>query len=99
MLKETGCIQIETELISGLLRAIPGVQAIAIFREMKEKGKIRVSLRSVQEVDVREVASSFGGGGHSQAAGCTVQGRLEDVEDQVLLKMEEVLSDVETARY
>lgn len=53
---------------------------------MMESGKntFRVSLRSRQGYDVSEVATYFGGGGHIQAAGCTVCGFYEDVVDRVV---------------
>ena len=40
-------------------------------------GDVRVSMRSKDDVDVRVVASEFGGGGHKNAAGFTVAGPLE----------------------
>ena len=39
----------------------------------------KVSMRSNQYVNVSEIASFFGGGGHIKAAGCTMQGSMHDV--------------------
>jgi phosphoesterase RecJ-like protein len=41
-------------------------------------------MRSKYDVDVRMVANQFGGGGHKNAAGFTVTGRLADVRPQIL---------------
>jgi phosphoesterase RecJ-like protein len=59
-------------------RSIIGVEVAVAFREEKA-GEIRVSLRSKGRVDVSAVASALGGGGHRNAAGCTVSGSLDEV--------------------
>jgi phosphoesterase RecJ-like protein len=41
-------------------------------------------MRSKYDVDVRQVANEFGGGGHKNAAGFTVTGRLEQVRPTIL---------------
>ena len=48
---------------------------------------IRVSLRSVGDVDVSAIATHFGGGGHAFAAGFTAAAPL----DRVLAEIREVL--------
>ncbi len=55
--------------------SIYDVQVAAFFREMPN-GRYRVSLRSKGEVNVATVAESFGGGGHSCASGCSIDGPL-----------------------
>ncbi len=67
----------DTEEIINFPRSIIGVQAVAFLKQW-EPGVIRVSLRSTGDVDVRQVAEVFGGGGHSKAAGCTLNGDLEE---------------------
>jgi phosphoesterase RecJ-like protein len=47
------------------------------------QGGIKVSFRS-HGYDVARVAEQFGGGGHRQAAGATLQGTLEDARQRVL---------------
>lgn len=65
-------------------RNVIGVDVGLLFRET-EDGKVKVSLRSREIVDVAELARSFGGGGHARAAGCTLSGSREEVE-QVMLE-------------
>jgi len=67
----------DTEEIINFPRSINGVRAVAFLKQW-EPGVIRVSLRSTGDVDVRQVASIFGGGGHSKASGCTLNGNLDD---------------------
>lgn len=52
-------------------RNIEGVEVSIFLREV-EDNFYRVSMRSNDYVDVSEVASIFGGGGHSKAAGCDI---------------------------
>ena len=51
------------------------VEAVAMLKEF-EPGIYRTSLRSKGEVNVAKVAEMFGGGGHRNAAGCTLRGTL-----------------------
>ncbi|MEM8932479.1 MAG: bifunctional oligoribonuclease/PAP phosphatase NrnA [Acidobacteriota bacterium] len=53
-------------------RSIAGVDAVALFREIDD-ATVKVSLRSRGAADVQAIARSLGGGGHQNAAGCTVE--------------------------
>jgi phosphoesterase RecJ-like protein len=59
-----------------------------VFSELQD-GQINVSIRSVVGYDVSKVASQLGGGGHAQAAGCTLPGPLEDAKARVLLLLQQ----------
>ena len=72
-------------------RSIVGVEVAVSFRE-EEGGVFRVSFRSKGRVDVSAVAARFGGGGHRNAAGCTVPGTLADVRKRVLDALAAVMS-------
>jgi phosphoesterase RecJ-like protein len=58
------------------------VEAVAMLRE-SEPGIYRTSLRSKGEVNVAKVAEKFGGGGHRNAAGCTLRGTWEEAEEKI----------------
>ena len=60
------------------LRVTKGVE-VAMFLYEQKVQEFKVSLRSNGKVDVNEVASYFGGGGHVRAAGCTMSGSVHDV--------------------
>lgn len=64
-------------------RSIEGVRMALLFREVSQ-GRVKVSLRSVGDVDVAAFAKHFGGGGHTKAAGLAVQGSLAEVQAAVL---------------
>lgn len=63
-------------------RNVEGVEVGLLFKE--RDGIVKVSLRSAGKVDVAQVAQSFGGGGHVRAAGCAVQGTLEEAIERVV---------------
>jgi bifunctional oligoribonuclease and PAP phosphatase NrnA len=64
-------------------RTIEGVRMALLFREMSQ-GRVKVSLRSVGDVDVAAFANRFGGGGHTKAAGLALTGSLAEVQAMVL---------------
>jgi phosphoesterase RecJ-like protein len=64
-------------------RSIEGVRMALLFREVSQ-GRVKVSLRSVGEVDVAAFSKRFGGGGHTKAAGLALFGSLAEVQATVL---------------
>lgn len=65
------------------VRNVEGVDVAICFKETADH-KVKVSFRSSGVVDVSETAHHFNGGGHENAAGCTVNGALFEVEQQVI---------------
>ena len=63
-------------------RVVEGVE-VSIFLRETDKG-IKVSLRSKDYVNVSEAATMFGGGGHVRAAGCNIQGTIEQAKNQIV---------------
>jgi phosphoesterase RecJ-like protein len=71
----------ETEGLIDLVRRTKEAEVSAVLKETDEG--VRVSLRSVTEVDVSAVAASFGGGGHRYAAGFTSHASLAAVQAEL----------------
>ena len=69
--------------LSNLLISAEEAMISAVFSERPDKS-VSISLRARPGFDVGSVALSLGGGGHTLAAGCTIDGKLEDVIDRVL---------------
>ncbi|MBI4537132.1 MAG: bifunctional oligoribonuclease/PAP phosphatase NrnA [candidate division NC10 bacterium] len=61
----------DTEEIVDYPRTLAGVLVAVAFKEVGP-GEVRVSFRSRGTLDVRAVATSLGGGGHRNAAACTL---------------------------
>ena len=77
--------------LGNLLSRVAEAKIIAAFVEMRD-GTVKVSMRARPSYDVSQVAYALGGGGHRQAAGCTIEGSLDDVENQVLTVLRETLA-------
>jgi phosphoesterase RecJ-like protein len=74
------------------LISIAGVEAAAFLRELPREDSdasplFRTSLRSKSSVDVSKVAANCGGGGHRNAAGCTLQGPFDDAVAHILREL------------
>ena len=68
---QTGALPEHTEGIVNFARNTQGVLMACLLVEQEEQ--VRCNLRSLFPFDVSIVATRFGGGGHAQAAGCTLQ--------------------------
>ncbi len=81
------------ELTDGFInypRSIRGVEVAILFRELNPNSW-KVGFRSKGKVDVARLTAAFGGGGHHNAAGCTLEGELDDVRNRVFMHLEKVL--------
>ena len=74
-------------------RSVAGVRMALLFREMSQ-GRVKVSLRSVGEVDVAAFARPYGGGGHVHASGVALSGSLPEVQAQILAAARQYLASV-----
>jgi phosphoesterase RecJ-like protein len=66
--------------------AIEGVEVAMFLRELSA-GCWRVSIRSKGTVDVAEVATNFGGGGHHCASGFAMQAPLSVITERVMAQL------------
>ena len=64
-------------------RSIEGVEVALLLRE-EAGGLVKASLRGKGQVAVNRIAHRFGGGGHENAAGCTVRATLEEATTTLL---------------
>jgi phosphoesterase RecJ-like protein len=83
MLEACGCTNNDTEGLINLPLTAREIQAVVFFKSGPD-GEVRVSMRSKYDVDVRQVAAAFGGGGHKNAAGFTITGSLESVRPRII---------------
>jgi len=76
-----------TEDADGLInyaKSIENVKVAVLIQELQNKNKqFHVSLRSTGTVNVAEIASSFGGGGHFNAAGFSIESTISDLKSQI----------------
>lgn len=75
--EQTGAEMGDTETFIDFLRMTKEADVAAVFKEFPD-GKLRVSLRSKGNIDVGAIAREGGGGGHRNAAGCTLEQPLDE---------------------
>jgi phosphoesterase RecJ-like protein len=82
-MERTGATEEDCEGIVNYAVYISGVEGAAFLRELPEE-RIRVSLRSKLWLNVAVIAERLGGGGHENAAGCTLDGPLSRAMEEIL---------------
>lgn len=83
-LSELECESVQTEGLIDNALSVENVQIAIAVMEGNKPNEYKISLRSIKGVEVSRVAESFGGGGHKQAAGCTLCGNYYDVEERIV---------------
>jgi phosphoesterase RecJ-like protein len=90
-MERAGAAEEDCEGIVNFALSIAGVEAAVFLRELTD-GQIRLSLRSKGAVNVAAIAERLDGGGHENAAGCTLEGPLERALDQILAELRPALA-------
>jgi bifunctional oligoribonuclease and PAP phosphatase NrnA len=90
MAREAGGTYEDTEGLINLPLTVKEIQAIVFFKQI-EGEQYRVSMRSKGEIDIGAVAKEFGGGGHKNAAGCTVTGAIDALQKLFVEKIESAI--------
>lgn len=81
--QELHATEADIEELSSLAALVEGTDCGITLRELKP-GRVKLSLRTGPRVDACAVCQRLGGGGHTAAAGATVDGTLEDAKALVL---------------
>ena len=74
--KQTGAKDSDSGGIVNYLLSIGGVKAACLLKE-EDKNTVKASLRSVKSFDLLDIVKKFGGGGHKNAAGATLNGNIK----------------------
>jgi len=82
MLEDVGALQEYTEGFVDFPRSIEGVEVAVLYSETSDNN-FKVSLRSKGRINVERVAGEFGGGGHFNAAACSVEGDIGTVKSKI----------------
>jgi phosphoesterase RecJ-like protein len=90
MARAAGGTYEDTEGLINLPLTVKEIQAVVFFKQ-SERDEYRVSLRSKGDVDIGAIATEFGGGGHKNAAGCTVSGGIDTLQKLFVEKMERAI--------
>src|SRR5207248_8816825 len=79
MARQAGGTYEDTERLINLPLTVKEIHAVVFFKQT-EGDEYRVSMRSKGDVDIGAVARQFSGGGHKNAAGCTVTGAIDALQ-------------------
>lgn len=82
MFAKTNSVKEYTEGFVEFIKEMRGVDVAMLIREINDH-RYKISMRSKENTDVSRVCSLFGGGGHRNAAGCTIDGTLADVKERL----------------
>ena len=77
--RECGGTYEDTEGLVNLPLTVKDIVAVAFFKE-NGPGDWRVSMRSKGAINVNAIAREFGGGGHTNASGCSARGDFADLK-------------------
>jgi phosphoesterase RecJ-like protein len=72
MMRSTGAEDEAADEVVRTMQRIVGVRALVLFKERAD-GTTKISLRSLPPLNVARVAQTWGGGGHTQASGATLE--------------------------
>ena len=90
MARAAGGTYEDTEGLINLPLTVKEIQAVVFFKQ-DDGEHYRVSMRSKGDIDIGAVAKSFGGGGHKNAAGCSVSGGIDALQKTFVEKIEEAI--------
>lgn len=74
----------DSEGLVEMLRDIEGVEVSVLLKEKEGANGFKASLRSKENTNVSDVCLLLGGGGHPKAAGCFINGDLDQVKNKVI---------------
>lgn len=84
MFAESAALPEDVEGFIDFPRSIDSVK-VAVFIKEGKNGRVSVSLRAKGDCDVAEIAKSFGGGGHRNAAGFRFSGKSADQVQRIVI--------------
>jgi phosphoesterase RecJ-like protein len=87
MARAAGGTYEDTEGLINLPLTVKEILAVVFFKQI-EGEEYRVSMRSKGDIDIGAIAKEFGGGGHKNAAGCTVSGPIDALQKMFIAKIE-----------
>ena len=91
MMELYGAVSSDLDGIIDQLRVTEGIEVAILLKEERPQ-QYKVSMRSNGKVDVCKICCMFGGGGHVMAAGCSMNGSVHDVINNLSVQIADQLS-------
>ena len=80
----------DSDALYSLLLSVDGVEAVLFVRQDTEL-TCTCGFRSRDKIDVSAIAAKFGGGGHKNAAGLSIDGKIPDVLEKICAEFKKVM--------
>lgn len=89
----------DDSMLDGFINYARSIEGVEVAVQVLQRGDAcRISLRSKGRINVGDLAQRLGGGGHHNAAGCSVEGPPAEVQKRILGLLEDALSDWEATQ-
>ncbi len=95
MVKKSGANANDMEGLPPIPRQIEGVW-VGITLRQKTDGNYKISVRTGTHADAAKICALLGGGGHNRAAGCAVDGTLEEARAAIIKAVETAIPRITT---
>lgn len=89
-MQECGVDPAEFDGLASIPLSVEGVK-IGITVKQRHENVFKISVRTTEEIDASRLCQKFDGGGHIRAAGCEIQGTLEEVKSLLLEEVKKVM--------
>ncbi|RME29769.1 MAG: 30S ribosome-binding factor RbfA [Deltaproteobacteria bacterium] len=84
------------DMLDGVINYPRGIRGVEVAIQVREQDdEYKFSFRSAGRVDVARIAAEFGGGGHRNAAGCTLDPPLGQALQRVIQRLELALTETD----
>lgn len=80
----------DSDALYSLMLSTEGVEAVLFLRQDTDHS-CTAGFRSLNDCDVSAIAAKFGGGGHKNASGASIEGQLDVLMPQIIAEFEKVL--------
>jgi phosphoesterase RecJ-like protein len=88
--KEWGQEGRDSDSLYSMLLSVDGIEAVLFVRQDTEF-TCTCGFRSRDKVDVSAIAAKFGGGGHKNAAGLSIDGKIPEILEKICAEFKKVL--------
>ena len=95
MQEKSGCEHSDLEGVAVISRSVEGVLC-GVSIKQTDPDVYKVSLRTYPPLDASYICGMLGGGGHKAAAGCTLEGSLSFVKEQIISAVGKALNEYDT---
>ncbi|MBP3772275.1 MAG: bifunctional oligoribonuclease/PAP phosphatase NrnA [Treponema sp.] len=80
----------DSDALYSMLLSVDGIEAVLFVRQDTEL-TCTCGFRSRDKIDVSAIAAKFGGGGHKNAAGLSIDGKIPDVLEKICAEFKKIL--------